>query len=50
MADGANIDAEWAQITATDNMGIVNGSSSFIEKLTMLANGKMFIVVITQIM
>ena len=34
LAAGANIDADG------DNMGIVNGSSSFIEKLTILANGR----------
>ena len=34
LANGANIDADG------DNMGIVNGSSSFIEKLTILANGR----------
>ena len=34
LADGADIDADG------DNMGIVNGSSSFIEKLTNLANGR----------
>ena len=34
LADGANIDADG------DNMGIVNGSNSFIEKLTILANGR----------
>ena len=33
LAAGANIEAD------RDNMGIVNGSSSFIEKLTILANG-----------
>ena len=36
VADGAAIDAHGA----TDNMGIVNGSSSLIEKLTILANGR----------
>ena len=36
VADGAAIDADGA----TDNMGIVNGTSSFIEKLTILANGR----------
>ena len=34
LANGANIDADG------DNMGIVNGSSSLIEKLTILANGR----------
>ena len=34
LANGANIDADG------DNMGIVNGSSSFIEKLSILANGR----------
>ena len=34
LAAGADIDADG------DNMGIVNGSSSFIEKLTILANGR----------
>ena len=34
LADHANIDADG------DNMGIVNGSSSLIEKLTILANGR----------
>ena len=34
LANGANIDADG------DEMGIVNGSSSFIEKLTILANGR----------
>ena len=34
LAAGANLDADG------DNMGIVNGSSSFIEKLTILANGR----------
>ena len=34
LAAGANIDADG------DNMGIVNGSSSFIEKLSILANGR----------
>ena len=34
LANGANIDADG------DNMGIVNGSSSIIEKLTILANGR----------
>ena len=34
LAAGANIDADG------DQMGIVNGSSSFIEKLTILANGR----------
>ena len=34
LANGANLDADG------DNMGIVNGSSSFIEKLTILANGR----------
>ena len=34
LANGAAIDADG------DNMGIVNGSSSFIEKLTILANGR----------
>ena len=34
LAAGANIDADG------DNMGIVNGSSSLIEKLTILANGR----------
>ena len=34
LAAGANIDADG------DNMGIVNGSSSFIERLTILANGR----------
>ena len=33
LANGANLDADG------DNMGIVNGSSSLIEKLTILANG-----------
>ena len=34
LAAGANIDADG------DNLGIVNGSSSLIEKLTILANGR----------
>ena len=34
LANGAAIDADG------DNMGIVNGSSSLIEKLTILANGR----------
>ena len=34
LAAGANIDADG------DDMGIVNGASSFIEKLTILANGR----------
>ena len=34
LANGANIDADG------DNMGIVNGSNSFIEKLSILANGR----------
>ena len=34
LAAGANIDADG------DNMGIVNGSNSFIEKLSILANGR----------
>ena len=34
LANGGNLDAD------ADNMGIVNGSSSFIEKLTILANGR----------
>ena len=34
LANAANLDADG------DNMGIVNGSSSFIEKLTILANGR----------
>ena len=34
LANGANLDADG------DNMGIVNGSSSFIEKLSILANGR----------
>ena len=34
LADHANIDADG------DNMGIVNGSSSLIEKLTIMANGR----------
>ena len=34
LANGANIDADG------DNMGIVNGSSSLIENLTILANGR----------
>ena len=34
LANGANLDADG------DNMGIVNGSSSLIEKLTILANGR----------
>ena len=34
LANGANLDADG------DNMGIVNGSNSFIEKLTILANGR----------
>ena len=34
LAGGANIDADG------DNLGIVNGSSSLIEKLTILANGR----------
>ena len=34
LADGANIDADG------DNIGVVNGSSSFIEKLTIIANGR----------
>ena len=34
LAAGADIHADG------DNMGIVNGSSSFIEKLTILANGR----------
>ena len=34
LANGANIDADG------DNMGIVNGSSSLIEKLSILANGR----------
>ena len=34
LANGANLDADG------DNMGIVNGSSSIIEKLTILANGR----------
>ena len=36
LAAGANLDADGA----ADQMGIVNGSSSFIEKLTILANGR----------
>ena len=34
LANGADIDADG------DNMGIVNGSNSFIEKLSILANGR----------
>ena len=34
LANGANIDADG------DNIGIVNGSNSFIEKLSILANGR----------
>ena len=34
LAAGADIDADG------DNMGIVNGSSSLLEKLTILANGR----------
>ena len=34
LAAGANIDADG------DNMGLVNGSSTFIEKLSILANGR----------
>ena len=34
LAAGANLDADG------DNMGIVNGSNSFIEKLSILANGR----------
>ena len=36
LAAGANLDADGA----ADQMGIVNGSSSLIEKLTILANGR----------
>ena len=32
--------ADGGAIAATDNMGLVNGSSSLIEKLTILANGR----------
>ena len=37
-------------LTLTDHNGIVNGSNSFIKKLTILANGKEVVVVMKQIM
>ena len=37
-------------LTLTDHNGIVNGSNSFIKKLTILAMEKKFIVVMKQIM